>query len=155
MALAAAGAPALALGRPGVAWPADPPIVKPLPPEWFIPFGEQREMRWEAMRGQGHTVANERFFVRNHTATPRIDASTWRLRVSGPGVRRPLELSYARLARPNPRADRRDRVCRQRPPVLRVPAGHARGRHPVGLGPSASRAGRACRGARCSSAPVG
>ena len=33
---------------------AAPPIVKPLPPEWFIPLGTNAEMRWEAMRGQGY-----------------------------------------------------------------------------------------------------
>ena len=28
-------------------------------------------MRWEAMQGQGYFVPKERFFVRNHTSTPR------------------------------------------------------------------------------------
>jgi len=31
-------------------------------------------------------------FVRNHAPTPRIDAATYRLKVGGPAVRRPLEL---------------------------------------------------------------
>jgi len=46
-------------------------------------------------------VRNERFFVRNHTATPRIDAATWRLRVFGTGLRDPggVELSYDQLSR--------------------------------------------------------
>jgi hypothetical protein len=30
-------------------------------------------MRWDAARDLGHLVPNERFFVRNHAATPRID----------------------------------------------------------------------------------
>ena len=64
-----------------------PPIVKPLPPEWFIPIGTNAEMRWEAMRGQGYVTPAERFFVRNHTATPRIDPHTWRLRIFGSGLR--------------------------------------------------------------------
>ena len=34
-------------------------------------------MRWEAMAGQGYLTAAERFFVRNHTATPLIDAASW------------------------------------------------------------------------------
>ena len=57
-------------------------------------------MRWEAMRGQRLLVPNERFFVRNHTSTPRIDAATWRLRVFGSGLRAPagVELSYDQLA---------------------------------------------------------
>jgi DMSO/TMAO reductase YedYZ molybdopterin-dependent catalytic subunit len=106
LALAAAGAPALALGSrwatAPAAWGQTPgPIVKPLPPEWFIPQGTNAEMRWEAMRDQGLRVPNERFFVRNHTATPRIDAAAWRLRVFGSGLRDPrgVELSYDQLSR--------------------------------------------------------
>ena len=106
LALAAAGAPALALGSrwatAPAAWGQAPgPIVKPLPPEWFIPQGTNAEMRWEAMRDQRLLVRNERFFVRNHTATPRIDAATWRLRVFGTGLRDPggVELSYDQLSR--------------------------------------------------------
>jgi DMSO/TMAO reductase YedYZ molybdopterin-dependent catalytic subunit len=104
LALAAAASPAVALGRPWAAWgqaPAPSPIVKPLPPEWFIPLGTNAEMRWEAMRDQGLRVPNERFFVRNHTATPRIDAAAWRLRVFGSGLRDPrgVELSYDQLSR--------------------------------------------------------
>jgi DMSO/TMAO reductase YedYZ molybdopterin-dependent catalytic subunit len=41
----------------------------------------------------------DRFFVRNHTATPSIDVATWRLRVHGSGVRRELSLSYDDLLR--------------------------------------------------------
>ena len=39
--------------------------------------------------------------MRNHTATPRIDAATWRLRVFGSGLRDPggVELSYDQLSR--------------------------------------------------------
>ncbi|GAB2952168.1 sulfite oxidase [Nonomuraea fastidiosa] len=73
------------------------PIVKPLPPEVFIEHGSNAETRWEALRDIGYHVPNERFFVRNHTATPLIDAATWRLRVHGSGVRRPQEFSYAQL----------------------------------------------------------
>ena len=28
---------------------ADSPIVKPLPPEWFVNFGTNAEMRWDAV----------------------------------------------------------------------------------------------------------
>jgi DMSO/TMAO reductase YedYZ molybdopterin-dependent catalytic subunit len=75
------------------------PILKPLPPEWFLDHGNNAEMRWEAMRDQGYLVPTERFFVRNHTRTPVIDRATWRLRVHGPGIRCPLSLSYADLER--------------------------------------------------------
>jgi DMSO/TMAO reductase YedYZ molybdopterin-dependent catalytic subunit len=109
LALAAAAAPALA-GIQRLSWPASAaaqasPIVKPLPPEWFVVHGTNAETRWEALRDQGYRVANERFFVRNHTATPQIDPATWRLRVFGSGLRgrpgpdRPLELGLRDLLR--------------------------------------------------------
>jgi DMSO/TMAO reductase YedYZ molybdopterin-dependent catalytic subunit len=94
--MAAAGAPLLAgLGRatgPARAQTAAPapatPIVKALPPEWFAKLGSNAEMRWDAARDLGYTIPNERFFVRNHTSTPLIDASTWRLQLFGTGLRR-------------------------------------------------------------------
>jgi DMSO/TMAO reductase YedYZ molybdopterin-dependent catalytic subunit len=96
--LGAAGALSLALPKAALAQAAGP-IVKPLPPEWFTTFGTNAEMRWDAAGDQGYLIDPARFFVRNHTSTPAIDAATWRLRVSGEGVRRPLELSYRHLER--------------------------------------------------------
>ena len=97
---AALGAAAVTRGLGS--WPAfgyDTPIVKPLPADLFIPRGTNAEMRWEAMRGKGYLTPVDRFFVRNHTATPQIDPATWRLRVHGTGVRRELSLSYDDLVR--------------------------------------------------------
>ncbi len=91
--LPAAAAPA----RPSALAQASPGIVKPLPPEWFTVRGTNAETRWEALAGQGYAVPNDRFFVRNHTSTPLIDPATWRLRLSGSGVRRPVELTYDQL----------------------------------------------------------
>ncbi|RKS77152.1 DMSO/TMAO reductase YedYZ molybdopterin-dependent catalytic subunit [Actinomadura pelletieri DSM 43383] len=97
--------------RPGAAQAStrpvsgDGPIVKPLPPELFVVHGSNAEMRWEAMRGQGLYVPNDRFFVRNHTRTPRIDVRTWRLRLYGTGLRgapsaeRPVTFRYEDLRR--------------------------------------------------------
>jgi DMSO/TMAO reductase YedYZ molybdopterin-dependent catalytic subunit len=96
--LGATGALSLAVPRAAGAQSAGP-IVKPLPPEWFVNFGTNAEMRWDAARDLDYLVPAERFFVRNHTRTPTIDPATWRLRVSGPAVRRPLELSYRQLER--------------------------------------------------------
>ncbi|MFF1905861.1 sulfite oxidase [Kitasatospora sp. NPDC058218] len=84
-----------------------PGIVKPLPAEWFVPRGTNAEMRWDALRdaqgGIGRHVPVERFFVRNHTSTPVIDADGWRLRLFGSGLRggpsaeRPVEFGLADL----------------------------------------------------------
>ena len=73
------------------------PIKKALPPEFFVDLGENAEMRWEAMSGQGYLTPGDRFFVRNHGPTPVIDAASWRLRVEGPGVERELTLDYEEL----------------------------------------------------------
>src|SRR5919109_3087268 len=77
-------------------------VVKPTPSELFFDYGGNKEMRWQNMSQQGYVVPNELFFVRNHTRTPRIDVPTWRLKVEGSGIRRPLELTYdALLAMPS------------------------------------------------------
>jgi hypothetical protein len=52
------------------------PIVKPLPSEWFINYGTNAEMRWDSV-DFGYLTPAERFFVRDHTATPIIDPRTW------------------------------------------------------------------------------
>lgn len=72
-------------------------IVKPLPDHLFTVHDGSAEMRWEAMAGLGYHTPNDRFFVRNHTSTPLIDAATWRLRLHGDGLRHPGEYSYAQL----------------------------------------------------------
>jgi hypothetical protein len=69
-------------------------VLKPTPPEHFFDYGLNKEMRWETMAGRGYLVPNDLFFVRNHTRTPRLDVATWRLKVEGSGVERPLELRY-------------------------------------------------------------
>jgi DMSO/TMAO reductase YedYZ molybdopterin-dependent catalytic subunit len=89
-----------AIGAPATA--ADPagPIVKPLPPELFTVFGTNAEMRWSAMRDQGYLVPVDRFFVRNHTSTPILDADAWRLTVTGTGLRGgPVQFSLRELRR--------------------------------------------------------
>ena len=63
------------------------PIAKKLPPEWFVNFGTNAEMRWDAAAGLGYTTPNERFFVRDHTTTPIIDPATWSLSVFGTGLK--------------------------------------------------------------------
>ncbi|MES1246104.1 MAG: sulfite oxidase [Actinomycetota bacterium] len=82
----------------GRALAAASPIVKPLPAEWFVPLGTNAEMRWDAVNGLGYTIPNERFFVRDHTATPTIDVGTWQLQVFGTGLSAgPVSFTYDQL----------------------------------------------------------
>jgi sulfane dehydrogenase subunit SoxC len=96
---AAAGAgAAVALGGPSVrraeAQTAPAVVVKPTPADLFNDYGSNKEMRWEAMYQRGYLTPTELFFIRNHTKTPRIDVASWRLKVEGSGVARPLDLSF-------------------------------------------------------------
>jgi DMSO/TMAO reductase YedYZ molybdopterin-dependent catalytic subunit len=103
-----AAAPVVGAAAPASAGAAtDPtgPIVKPLPPELFTVYGTNAEMRWSAMRGQDYLVPVDRFFVRNHTSTPIIDADTWSLQLFGAGLHgaptadSPVEIDLRRLRR--------------------------------------------------------
>ena len=96
-AAAAAVGPTLAQSVTSRAAADVPGIVKPTPDSLFVARGTNAEMRWPAMRGQGYLTPIDRFFVRNHTSTPRIDATTWRLRVHGTGVEREISVSYDEL----------------------------------------------------------
>ncbi|MFG2487369.1 sulfite oxidase [Streptomyces virginiae] len=97
----AAGGTAASAAPAGTLAPVADPVprtVKPLPPELFTLRGTNAETNFAALRGTGELTPIDRFFVRNHTSTPRIDADGWRLSVWGDGLAGgPLELSYARL----------------------------------------------------------
>lgn len=81
-------------------------IRKPLPQGLMVRHGNSAESRWETMwdgvRDHSDTPT-DRFFVRNHTATPMIDVSTWTLKLYGAALRgspspdAPIELSYRDL----------------------------------------------------------
>ena len=74
------------------------PIAKRLPPEWFVNFGTNAEMRWESVGGLGYTTPNDRFFVRDHTTTAIIDPATWSLQIFGTGLKgSPVSFTYAQL----------------------------------------------------------
>jgi DMSO/TMAO reductase YedYZ molybdopterin-dependent catalytic subunit len=62
-----------------------------LPPEHNV------EMRWADVDPEAYLTPNEQFFVRSHSASPRIDASTWRLRIDGDAVARPFDIGYDEL----------------------------------------------------------
>ncbi|MET8223971.1 sulfite oxidase [Streptomyces sp. NPDC005301] len=102
-AAAAGAAPAAVDGTAGstrVAASA-PGIVKPLPEEWFTVRGTNAETRFAALAGTGLHTPAERFFVRNHTSTPVLDADSWTLTVRGDGLHRakPAEFTLDDLKR--------------------------------------------------------
>ena len=68
---------------------AYPTILKPTPADQFVDFGTNAEMHWDAVDPERYLTDQARLFVRNHTSTPIIDRSTWRLRVFGDGLATP------------------------------------------------------------------
>ncbi|WP_108933516.1 sulfite oxidase [Streptomyces ardesiacus] len=95
-----AGAVPAALGAPAAAAAATAPgIVKPLPEDLFTVRGTNAETRFAALAGTGYHTPNDRFFVRNHTATPLLDAADWKLTVWGDGLlgHRSVDFSLADL----------------------------------------------------------
>src|SRR5688572_16638528 len=93
LATGAAGAAALVGSRDALAQaPAQKFHVKPLSSEIFISHGLNLETRLDTLRG--YLTPASHFFVRNHATTPSLDARTWRLRVEGNAVERPIELSF-------------------------------------------------------------
>lgn len=88
-----AAAPARAADSPA------PGIVKPLPPELFTVRGTNAETNFAALRSTGLLTPADRFFVRNHTVTPRIGLQCgWRLTVWGSGLTGPaVDFTYDQL----------------------------------------------------------
>jgi DMSO/TMAO reductase YedYZ molybdopterin-dependent catalytic subunit len=100
LATGAAAAAALAAGREAGAQtpaPAQTVHVKPVPADIFIDHGINQETRLETLRG--YLTPASHFFIRQHATVPAIDARTWRLRVEGDAVERPLELGFDDLLR--------------------------------------------------------
>ena len=68
---------------------AYPAILKPTPADQFYDYGTNAEMRWDSVQPGRYLTDQARLFVRNHTSTPLIDKSTWRLRIFGDGLTTP------------------------------------------------------------------
>ncbi|MFC9244805.1 sulfite oxidase [Streptomyces sp. NPDC057136] len=98
VAAASVAGPLVSVASPAHAAGSLPGVVKPLPPELFTLRGTNAETNFAALRATGLLTPADRFFVRNHTATPRVDPDDWRLRIWGSGLTGgPVEFSYADL----------------------------------------------------------
>jgi DMSO/TMAO reductase YedYZ molybdopterin-dependent catalytic subunit len=69
-------------------------IVKPLPDDWFTMRGTNAETKFASLAGTGYHTPIDHFFVRNHTATPVLEAETWKLTVWGDGLARPEPVEF-------------------------------------------------------------
>jgi len=52
----------------------DGQIAEPLLPELVYDHGGNAQRRWKAMLEASYVTPNDRFYVRNHGPTPKIDA---------------------------------------------------------------------------------
>jgi DMSO/TMAO reductase YedYZ molybdopterin-dependent catalytic subunit len=99
LATGAAGTLALASSTEAVAQTAaaQKSHAKSVPGAIFIDHGINQETRLETL--QGYLTPASHFFVRQHATTPVLDIRTWRLRVEGNAVERPVELGFEDLLR--------------------------------------------------------
>jgi DMSO/TMAO reductase YedYZ molybdopterin-dependent catalytic subunit len=63
--------------------------------DWFVEHGTDVETAWSG--AVPYRTPTERFFVRNHTESPEIDPTTWRLLVTGDGITRETTWSLPQL----------------------------------------------------------
>jgi DMSO/TMAO reductase YedYZ molybdopterin-dependent catalytic subunit len=86
-------------GRTGarVAPPIDRKVIKPTPSELMEDTGTGLDYGTRPDRIPGYLVPNDRFYIRSHAATPRVDAANWTLRIEGNGVREPITYTYDEL----------------------------------------------------------
>ena len=73
---------------------ADRGVVKPTPPDLMEDAGTGLDFGTRPDRIPGYLVPNDRFFIRSHAATPRVNAANWTLRIEGNGVRESVSYTY-------------------------------------------------------------
>ena len=130
----------VAAARPSLAVAATGPILKPIPPEWFVPFGTNAEMRWDSVDPRRYRTTQERLFVRNHT----VDADDRRGVVPVADLRRRPRDARARRAAPCRCRWPTCRPCRRprSPPCTSAPATAVASSPPSRGGPPPARSGR-------------
>ncbi|KEZ78074.1 sulfite oxidase [Salinisphaera hydrothermalis] len=80
--------------------PRCPDLIKPTPDRLFTTpaHGERRNAETRLAELSGYLTPTDRFYVRNHDATPHIERDDWRLEITGDGVERSITLDYAALS---------------------------------------------------------
>lgn len=73
-------------------------IITPDPAFLTTVGGNNYEMRWDAVNHDDYFVANEHFYIRDHTNSVVIDPDTWSLTLTGSGVENEVALTYDELA---------------------------------------------------------
>jgi DMSO/TMAO reductase YedYZ molybdopterin-dependent catalytic subunit len=69
-------------------------VVKPTPAELMEDPGSGLDYGTRPDRMPGDLTPNDRFFIRSHAPTPRVDSTTWTLRIEGNAVQRPVSYGY-------------------------------------------------------------
>jgi DMSO/TMAO reductase YedYZ molybdopterin-dependent catalytic subunit len=77
-----------------ITFETDRKVVKPTPAELMEDTGTGLDYGTRPDRMLGYLTPNDRFFIRSHAPTPRLDAATWILQVEGNGVREPIAYTY-------------------------------------------------------------
>ena len=72
-------------------------LVKPTPPDLMEDAGTGLDYGTRPDRMLGDITPVDRFFVRSHAPTPRIDVSTWELHLGGDGLRGQITYTYDEL----------------------------------------------------------
>jgi DMSO/TMAO reductase YedYZ molybdopterin-dependent catalytic subunit len=72
-------------------------VVKATPPDLMEDAGTGLAYGTRPDRMPGYLVPNDRFYIRSHAPTPRVDVAGWTLRIEGSGVRRPVAYGYEQL----------------------------------------------------------
>src|SRR5579875_1972900 len=74
-----------------------PRVLKPTPDEWFVSQGTGVDFESRPSAWGGFITSADRFYLRSHSPTPKIDSSDWRLKIEGTGVQSAVELTYQDL----------------------------------------------------------
>jgi DMSO/TMAO reductase YedYZ molybdopterin-dependent catalytic subunit len=72
----------------------DRKVVKPTPAELMEDTGTGLDYGTRPDRIPGGLTPTDRFYIRSHAPTPRLDTATWTLHVEGTGVREPVAYTY-------------------------------------------------------------